>query len=104
MVHYRTRPSIILSNMASRCFNNFFKHEKVGTIHDRRQTRVLDNENAGTGGRFEHQGHSAMSTMQQYAKWQQLYSSMFSMWVPLVQIKTASIGDDSGGSWLNSYS
>eukprot|EP00978_Attheya_sp_CCMP212_P002328 scaffold4822_cov67-Attheya_sp.AAC.2 len=28
---------------------------------------------------------------------------MFSTWVPLVQIKTASIGDDSGGSRLNHY-
>jgi hypothetical protein len=28
---------------------------------------------------------------------------MFSLWVSLVQIETASIGGDSGGSWLNTY-
>eukprot|EP00978_Attheya_sp_CCMP212_P017759 scaffold47820_cov63-Attheya_sp.AAC.1 len=53
------------------CCKTFFKHKKACTIDDRRQTRVLDDENAGaTSARFERQGHSAMTTIQQYAKWQ----------------------------------
>eukprot|EP00978_Attheya_sp_CCMP212_P016822 scaffold44437_cov57-Attheya_sp.AAC.4 len=78
---------------------------------DRRQTRVRDNENAGaSAGRYECQGHSAMRiTMQQYAKWQCFVDGigygMFSMWVPLVQIETASImdGSGSGSSRSNDY-
>eukprot|EP00978_Attheya_sp_CCMP212_P014090 scaffold35745_cov35-Attheya_sp.AAC.3 len=75
-----------------------FNNAKVRTICDRRQARVLDDGNGGASGIFERQGHSVMLSTQQYAKWHVGYG-MFAMWVPLVQIKTASIGDDFGGSW-----
>eukprot|EP00978_Attheya_sp_CCMP212_P041166 scaffold232585_cov77-Attheya_sp.AAC.3 len=90
------------SSTNERMLQDFFKHKKVRTICNRSQTIVLDDENAGASGRFECQGHSAMITMQQYAKWHIGYG-MFSTWVPLVQIETALIGDDSGGSRLNNY-
>ena len=32
-----------------------------------------------------------------------VWYGMFSLWVSFVQIETASIGDDSGGSWLKQY-
>eukprot|EP00978_Attheya_sp_CCMP212_P009954 scaffold23809_cov82-Attheya_sp.AAC.1 len=48
-----------------------FPHlKKACTICDGRQTRVLDDGNGGASGIFEHQGHSVMLSMQQYAKWQ----------------------------------
>eukprot|EP00978_Attheya_sp_CCMP212_P047949 scaffold452989_cov90-Attheya_sp.AAC.1 len=42
-------------------------------------------------------------TTQQYAKWHGVGYGMFSTWVPLVQIETASIRDNSGGSSSNNY-
>eukprot|EP00978_Attheya_sp_CCMP212_P015987 scaffold41547_cov64-Attheya_sp.AAC.1 len=50
-------------------WQDFFKHKKARTICDRRQTRVLDDENAGASRSFECQGHSAMIITLQYAKW-----------------------------------
>jgi hypothetical protein len=48
-----------------------FKHMKARTIRNRRQTKVLDDENAGASRRFEHQGHSVMiKATQQNVKWQ----------------------------------
>eukprot|EP00978_Attheya_sp_CCMP212_P021631 scaffold63462_cov71-Attheya_sp.AAC.5 len=88
-------------NVTLRHFSNTRKREQY-----RRQTRVLNDETAGASGSFECQGHSAMLITQQYAKWQSgngglvngVGYGMVSTWVPLAQIETASIGDDSGGS------
>jgi hypothetical protein len=59
--------TLVQTNM----LQDFFKHKKACTIHNRRQTRVLDHENAGASGIYEGQGHSVVIiTTQQYAKWQ----------------------------------
>eukprot|EP00978_Attheya_sp_CCMP212_P012692 scaffold31764_cov35-Attheya_sp.AAC.2 len=66
------------------CGKIFSNTRKRAQIHNRRQTRVLDDETAGASGNgvfVDGVGYGMVST-----------------WVPLVQIETPSIGDNSGGS------
>eukprot|EP00978_Attheya_sp_CCMP212_P031761 scaffold121232_cov60-Attheya_sp.AAC.1 len=85
-------------NVAARFFSNTRKRAQ---IRDGRQPRVIDDGNGSASRIFECQGHSAMLSTQQYhAKWDFVDGvgyGMFATWVPLLQIETASNGDDSEG-------